>query len=89
MGFRRSTIMASPHITEPMTMATDYLLAAQCLIQAGVLARRAPAMRFGSVPVWVAAFAATAVAALAGGAAHGFAIYLGSANLRPPRGPSR
>ena len=74
--------MASPHITEPMTMVTDYLLAAQCLVQARVLARRAPTVRLGSIPVWVAAFAGTAIAALAGGTAHGFALYLGSANLR-------
>ena len=63
-------------------MTTDYLLAAQCLVQARVLARRAPTMRLGSIPVWVAAFAGTAIAALAGGTAHGFALYLGSANLR-------
>ena len=65
-----------------MTMVTDYLLAAQCLIQAGVLALRAPSMRHGSIPVWLAAFGGTAIAALAGGTAHGFALYLGSANLR-------
>ena len=74
--------MASPHITEPMTMVTDYLLAVQCLVQARVLARRAPTVGLGSIPVWVAAFAGTAIAALAGGTAHGFALYLGSANLR-------
>ena len=61
--------MASPHITEPMTTVTDYQLAAQCLIQARVLACRAPTMRLGSIPVWVAAFAGTAIAALAGGSA--------------------
>ena len=64
-----------------MTMVTDYLLAAQCLVQAIVLARRAPTRRLGSIPVWMAAFVGTAIAALAGGTAHGFALYLGSANL--------
>ena len=63
--------VASPHITEPMTMVTDYLLAAQCLVQPRVLSRRAPTMRLGSIPVWVAAFVGTAIAALAGGTVHG------------------
>ena len=74
--------MASPQITEPMTMVTDYLLAVQCLVQAIVLARRTPRLGLGSIPFWMAAFVGTAIAALAGGTAHGFALYLGAANLR-------
>ena len=74
--------MTSPHITEPMTMATDYLLAAQCLVHATALARRTPPPRLGAIRVWMAAFVGTAIAAFAGGTAHGFALYLSSTNLR-------
>ena len=73
--------LTDPHITEPMTMATDYLLAAQVLIYAIALRRKAPSLRHGSVRFWVAAFLVTAVAALAGGTAHGFALYLGETYL--------
>lgn len=52
-------------------MATDYLLAALCLVFAWLLAGR----RGGGI--WVAAFGVTSVAALAGGTAHGFRMPLG------------
>lgn len=61
-------------------MVTDYLLAAECVFFGwGLLARSRRAGR-GSVGLWVLAFAVTAVAALAGGTAHGFRLYLGEAN---------
>ena len=59
-------------ITEPMTMATDYALAALCLVLAvhlWTLSRR--------VGLWIAAFLVTALAAILGGTAHGFRIPLG------------
>jgi len=57
-------------ITEPMTMATDYLLAAACLIFAilTILTR-------GSHPatmLWIEMFVVAAVAAILGGTHHGF-----------------
>lgn len=72
--------MTQPHITEPhvtefMTMLTDYLLAIQSVALAVFLYRKT-GMR-GTIPWWVAAFLVTALAALAGGTAHGFALYLG------------
>lgn len=59
-------------VTEPMTMATDYLLAVLCVILA--LRLRSSSRRTG---MWVAAFLVTAVAALFGGTAHGFRVPLG------------
>jgi len=71
---------AAPHITEPMTMATDYVLAVLALLFAvSLLLKTAPRER-KPVYLWVLAFAAAAVAALAGGTAHGFRLYLGEAN---------
>ena len=58
-------------------MLTDYALAALCLYFAAVLtggSRRAGGRRVG---LWIAAFLVTAVAALAGGTAHGFRGPLG------------
>jgi MFS family permease len=55
-------------------MLTDYALALLCIFFAGSLQRRAEGRRVG---LWVAAFLATALAALAGGTAHGFRIPLG------------
>lgn len=58
-------------------MLTDYALAALCLYFAITLwssSRRAGARRVG---LWVAAFVVTAIAALAGGSAHGFRVPLG------------
>lgn len=59
-------------------MVTDYLLAVECVFFGlSFLARSRRAGR-GSVALWVAAFAITAVAGLAGGTAHGFRLYLGA-----------
>ncbi|HEX9725667.1 MAG TPA: hypothetical protein VGC53_15405 [Vicinamibacteria bacterium] len=63
-----------------MTMVTDYLLAAECVFFALSLLARSRRAGRGSVGLWVLAFAVTAVAALAGGTAHGFRLYLGEAN---------
>ncbi len=72
--------MTQPHITEPYfteftTMLTDYLLVVESVAIAVSLHRKV-GMR-GTAPWWAAAFLVTALAALAGGTAHGFALYLG------------
>src|SRR3990172_11763109 len=61
-------------VTEPGTMLTDYALALLCLFFAFSLHRRSEGRKVG---FWLAAFSVTALAALAGGTAHGFRILLG------------
>jgi len=63
-------------ITEPMTLLTDWLLAGLCLAFATRLWRRGVVAGSRSMRVLAASFAATAVGAFAGGAAHGFRPYL-------------
>jgi hypothetical protein len=64
-------------ITEPMTMLTDYLLAALAAAFALRLRIRAGSFGTGSAGWWCLAFSVTALAALAGGTSHGFRLYLG------------
>ena len=64
-----------PHLTEPMTMVTDYMLTIESVALAVALYRKVGTA--GTAPLWVAAFLVTALASLAGGTAHGFAPYLG------------
>lgn len=59
-------------ITEPMTMATDYLLAGVCLAFAWRLRSRRGAR------LMALAFAVTGAAAVLGGTAHGFYVPLGA-----------
>ena len=61
-------------VTEPATMLTDYALTLICAFFAFSLYRRSGGRKVG---LWVAAFSVTALAALAGGTAHGFRIPLG------------
>ncbi len=68
------------HITEPMTLITDYMLAGQSAFLAISLLRKSRAAGKGSVGLWVIAFLVAALAALAGGTSHGFRLYLGEAN---------
>jgi len=63
-------------ITEPTTMLTDYLLALVALVLAGRLFQLNATNRYRSVQLWNFALIATAVAALLGGTAHGFALHL-------------
>jgi hypothetical protein len=72
--------MMNAHITEPMTMVTDYLLAAESVVLAILLLVAARAAGGRSVHLWVLAFLVAAVAGFAGGTAHGFRLYLGEAN---------
>jgi hypothetical protein len=58
-------------ITEPMTMATDYLLAVICFGVSWKLLVT-PERRDRSIVLWASALASTGLAALAGGTYHGF-----------------
>lgn len=69
-------------ITEPMTMATDFVLAAQGFVYAWWLGRGARRAGLLARRYWSDAFAAMAVGALAGGIAHGFAVPLGAGGQR-------
>lgn len=69
-------------ITEPMTMATDFVLAAQGFFYAWFLGRHARREGRLAMLFWARAFAAMAVGALAGGIAHGFAVPLGVTGQR-------
>lgn len=66
-------------ISEPVTLLTDYLLAALVAALAIALWRSARATRQGSPRFWAAAFSASALAALAGGSWHGFHLLLPAA----------
>lgn len=69
-------------LAEPMTMATDYLVAV-CAAAWGVrLARRARAAGQRAVGWWAVAFAAVALMALVGGTYHGFGPQLGASIAR-------
>jgi len=59
-------------ITEPMTMATDYVMGGLALVLAVRLIRAGAIGRQTSVWVWGLAFVATASAAFFGGTYHGF-----------------
>lgn len=65
-------------MTEPMTMATDYVLALLSIGLAIRLCAIAKASRQKSVGLWAAAFLATAVSAGLGGTYHGFGNHLGN-----------
>lgn len=64
-------------ITEPMTMFTDYLLAAITIMLAIKLFRVGRLHGQNSISFWASAYVFTAMAAIAGGTTHGFALYLG------------
>jgi hypothetical protein len=59
-------------ITEPMTMATDYVMGALALVLAMRLLGDAASGQQWSGRLWAAAFVMTAVAAFVGGTYHGF-----------------
>jgi hypothetical protein len=64
-------------ISEPATLLTDYALAILSFVLAGSLRRRSNDAGGRKVGLWTAGFYVTALAALAGGTAHGFRIPLG------------
>ena len=69
-------------ITEPVTMLTDYALAAASLYFAYLLARILGPRNRVSAWLWCAAFLSSAVAALLGGIYHGFALNFEASTLR-------
>jgi len=66
-------------ITEPTTLATDYVLGALCAAFAWRLHAVARATNQRSVGLWALAFAATAFGSFAGGTYHGFSTVLPAA----------
>ena len=73
------TALFSPRvmmITEPVTLATDYLLAITGITIAILTYRLNSYHR--AMPLWILAFTCSAVAATAGGTVHGFREYLGA-----------
>ena len=69
-------------ITEPVTMLTDYALAAASLYFAYLLARILSPRNRVSAWLWCAGFLASAVAALLGGIYHGLASDFDASTLR-------
>ena len=65
-------------ILEPMTLITDWMLAAQCLWLGSRLWRASRATAARSQGALAGALLSTALAAFVGGASHGFAAHLGS-----------
>src|ERR1700674_2469662 len=76
--------MLAPHmrITEPVTMLTDFALAAASLCFAFLLARILGPRNRVSAWLWCAAFIASSIAALLGGIYHGFAQHFDASTLR-------
>ena len=68
-------------ITEPTTMATDYLLAILCVALGLALLRLGGRVRETSIQLWGWALLVTAMGALAGGTYHGFTYHLGSETI--------
>ena len=64
-------------IVEPVTMITDYALAAVTVVFAALLIRVARRHHQLSMWLWAAAFLTTALASLTGGTYHGFSLVLG------------
>jgi hypothetical protein len=69
-------------ITEPVTMLTDYALAAASLAFALQLSRAIGPRNRVSAWLWCAGFLTSAVAALVGGTYHGFALEFDDATHR-------
>jgi hypothetical protein len=61
-------------ITEPSTLATDYVLGALTAVLAWRLFQQNRARRQLAVGLWAAALAATSAGSFAGGSYHGFAV---------------
>ena len=62
-------------ITEPATMATDFLIAGICIVFTVGLERHAVSIT-SARGLWAVSFAFAAMAAMIGGVVHGFALYL-------------
>ncbi|HEY9640878.1 MAG TPA: hypothetical protein V6C57_10370 [Coleofasciculaceae cyanobacterium] len=68
-------------ITEPMTMLTDYAIAAETAYFSVVLLRVGHYRQQVSMQLWSAAFCCVAIAALLGGTCHGFLLGLENATV--------
>lgn len=67
-------------LSEPTTTLTDYVMAIQCVIQAGALhraARQSGAHPKPAVQLYVLGFSVAVLASFAGGTSHGFRPQLG------------
>jgi hypothetical protein len=69
------------HITEPVTMFTDFALAAASLLFAYLLYRILGPRNRVSAWLWCAGFLTSAVAAAFGATYHGFAVYFDASTL--------
>ena len=69
-------------ITEPMTLLTDYLLAAWSLFLALRLSHSASLARRKAIWLWMTGLLLISMAAALGGTYHGFQIYFESATRR-------
>jgi hypothetical protein len=69
-------------ITEPVTMLTDFALAAASLYFAILLARILGPRNRVSAWLWCAVFIASSIAALLGGIYHGFTLHFDASTLR-------
>lgn len=69
-------------ITEPITMLTDYVIAAEVFVFAIVLFRKGYLQKRIAVGLWAAAFACVGLAAALGGTCHGFTYYLQDSIIR-------
>jgi hypothetical protein len=72
------TLAGKMPISEPATLATDYLLATVALWLAARLAARSSRSRSWAQTLWAVAFATGAAAAAAGGTVHGLRAAIGS-----------
>ncbi len=70
------------HITQPVTMLTDYGLAAASFIFALLVARLIGPRTKVSAWFWCAAFVASGVASASGGTYHGFSTHLSPGMVR-------
>ncbi|MEI6667004.1 MAG: hypothetical protein WCP29_02525 [Acidobacteriota bacterium] len=59
-------------LTEPMTLATDYLMGAVALVLAVLLFRQGESDSQAAMRLWASALAMTALASFVGGSYHGF-----------------
>ena len=78
MSESRPIAMGAVRITEPATMATDFLIAVICLVFAVGVERAAGGI---GTPrgLWGLSFAFAAIAAMTGGVVHGFALLVSGA----------
>jgi len=70
------------HITEPVTMLTDYAMGAASLLFGLTLRKHISSNNRTTIRLWTMCFIAVCIAALVGGTYHGFASYFSDSSLR-------